>query len=393
MSLNVFIKDGTVVTPQGEIKSTVVINNGKIADCDYRGEIPDGAKVISAKDMYIAPGIIDVHMHGGGGFDFMDATEEAFEEIARVHSSHGITSVMPSTVACGREAFDKLCGLYRKAAGRALDINFLGLHLEGPFISFAMKGAQNPRYIRNPSKEEVDYLMDNAGDIIKMCTAAPEIDGIEYMARQMKKKNITLSSGHSDGVFEDLKKARDMGFNHITHLYSNTPGVRKINQVVHAGILEAAYYFDDVGIELIGDSKHVAKETLRLAVKIKGTDKINITTDAMRAAGTKVSESYLGEIKPENRVIVEDGVAKLPDRSFFAGSIATGDVMVKWLVNTCKIPLSDAFTMLSLTPARLAGVGDSKGSIEKGKDADIIILDKNFDVVKVIIGKTEESYA
>jgi len=128
-------------------------------------------------------------------------------------------------------------------------------------------------------------------------------------------------------------------------------------------------------------------------VKIKGTDKINITTDAMRAAGTKVSESYLGEIKPENRVIVEDGVAKLPDRSFFAGSIATGDVMVKWLVNTCKIPLSDAFTMLSLTPARLAGVGDSKGSIEKGKDADIIILDKNFDVVKVIIGKTEESYA
>lgn len=393
MNVRAFITDGTVVTCDEQKKTTVVINNGKIEDCDYRGEIPEGAKIISAKDMYVAPGIVDVHMHGGGGYDFMDATEEAFSEIANMHSRHGITSIMPSTVACSLEAFEKLCGLYRKSSGNIKNVNFLGLHLEGPYIAYAMKGAQNPAYIRNPEKKEIDYLLDSFGDIIKMCTAAPEIEGIEYMAKEMRKRNITLSSGHSDGCFADMEKAIEYGFNHITHLYSNTPGVRKINQVVHAGILEAAYYFDELNIELIGDGKHVAKETLRLALKIKGADRINITTDAMRAAGTNVSESYLGEIKPENRVIVEDGVAKLPDRSFFAGSIATGDVMVKWLVNTCGVSLTDAFKMLSSNPAKLAGAGELKGSIEKGKDADIILLDKNLDVKKVIIGKTEESYA
>lgn len=385
MNGRAFITDGIIVTPKGEVNTTLVINNGKIEENDYRGDIPEGAEVISAEGMYVAPGIIDVHMHGGGGFDFMDGTEEAFSKIADIHSSHGITSIMPSTVACGMESFDKLCDIYRNTAGKINNVNFLGLHLEGPYIAYEMKGAQNPRYVRSPSEYEVDYLMDKAGDIIKMCTAAPEIDGIEYMAREMRKKNITLSSGHSDAVFSQFEKAMDMGFSHITHLYSNTTTVRKINQVVVAGILEAAYYFDDIGIELIGDGKHVAKETLRMALKIKGADKINITTDAMRAAGTDVSESYLGEIKPENRVIVEDGVAKLPDRSFYAGSIATGDRMVKWLVNTCGVSVSDAFKMLSETPSRLAGVNEKKGSIEKGKDADIIFLDKNFDVKKVMV--------
>ena len=132
-----------------------------------------------------------------------------------------------------------------------------------------------------------------------------------------------------------------MGFSHITHLYSNTPECEKINQVVCAGLLEAAYLYD-FDIELIGDGHHVAKEVLALALKVKGADKINLTSDAMRAAGTDAAESYLGEIAPENRVIIEDGVAKLPDRSFFAGSIATGDIMLKWAVRDCSVSVCDA---------------------------------------------------
>ena len=173
----------------------------------------------------------------------------------------------------------------------------------------------------------------------------------------------------------------------MTHLYSNTPSVRKINQVVYAGLLEAAYLYD-FDIELIGDGHHVAKEVLQLALKLKGADRINMTSDAMRAAGTNADESWLGEILPENRVIIEDGVAKLPDRSFFAGSIATGDVMLKWAVNTCGINICDASKMLSKTPARV--IGESrKGVIRRGADADIIFADRNLDIKRVFTGGRE----
>lgn len=386
----VFIKNGTVITPCEENNACIVIEDGVIVDTDFCGEIPEDACVVDASGMYVTPGIVEVHAHGGGGFDFMDLSKEAFAEISKVHIEHGVTSIVPTTVACSLESISEFCSLYRSVLSENMNgMSFLGLHLEGPFISEAMKGAQNLKYIRSPSKYEVDRLMDEAGDIISLCTAAPEIDGTEYMAKKMKKNNITLSVGHSNAVFSDIEKARSLEFSHLTHLYSNTPGVRKINQRVYAGILEAAYYFDDLKIELIGDGRHVPKEVLRLALKIKGADKINITSDAMRAAGTNVTESYLGAVRPENRVIIEDSVAKLPDRSFYAGSIATGDVMLKWLVNECNVSLPDAFKMLSLTPASLVGADNKKGSIESGKDADILLIDKEFMVKRII---TKENF-
>lgn len=383
MSKRKFIKGGTVVF-EDEIKSTtIVINGAVIENADYRGKIPSDAMIIDASDKIVAPGIVEIHSHGGGGFDFMDGTFEAFDTIAKTHISHGVTSMLPTTVATSFDEMKKVFDLYREIS-KNTDI-FLGLHLEGPYISMEMKGAQNPEYIRCPSNYEIDELMDCAGDIIKKCTAAPEIEGMEYMARRMREKGIILSVGHSYGTFSDVERAREFGFSHITHLYSNTPSVRKINQRVNAGILEAAYYFDDIFIELIGDGRHVPKDVLKLALKIKGAERINITSDSMRAAGTDVSESYLGAIRPENRVIIEDGVAKLPDRSFYAGSIATGNTMLKWLVNDCNVSLSDAFSMLSLTPATVINEQSRIGSIENGKDADIIILSERLDVEKVYL--------
>ena len=378
-----FIIGGTVVSEDTCGDAVIVIENGSVADILP----PDSAKlengeVIDASGMYVMPGFVEIHAHGGGGFDFMDASLNAFEEIAQTHLKHGTTSILPTTVACSIESMEKLFDIYRKVKDIS-KINLLGLHLEGPFISYEMKGAQNPAFVREPTKPEVDRLIDKNGDIIRMCTAAPELDGIEYMAKRMTDNNITLSIGHSNGICADARRARELGFTHMTHLYSNTPSVRKINQVVYAGLLEAAYLYD-FDIELIGDGHHVAKEVLELALKIKGADKINLTSDAMRAAGTDVNESYLGEIAPENRVIIEDGVAKLPDRSFFAGSIATGDIMLKWAVNTCGISLCDASKMLSATPARIIGES-KKGVLCKGADADIILVDKNLDIEQVYV--------
>ena len=382
-----FIIGGTVVSEDTCGDAVIVIENGSVADILP----PDSAKlengeVIDASGMYVMPGFVEIHAHGGGGFDFMDASLNAFEEIAQTHLKHGTTSILPTTVACSIESMEKLFDIYRKVKDIS-KINLLGLHLEGPFISYEMKGAQNPAFVREPTKPEVDRLIDKNGDIIRMCTAAPELAGIEYMAKRMTDNNITLSIGHSNGICADARRARELGFTHMTHLYSNTPSVRKINQVVYAGLLEAAYLYD-FDIELIGDGHHVAKEVLELALKIKGADKINLTSDAMRAAGTDVNESYLGEIAPENRVIIEDGVAKLPDRSFFAGSIATGDIMLKWAVNTCGISLCDASKMLSATPARIIGES-KKGALCKGADADIILVDKNLDIKRVFTGGNE----
>jgi|LSQX01.1.fsa_nt_gb N-acetylglucosamine-6-phosphate deacetylase len=390
MQNRTFIINGKVITPHKEKCCAIVLENGRIAEMDFRGDIPENAHVIDASGMYVAPGFVEIHAHGGGGFDFMDATENAFEKIADIHAEHGVTSILPTTVAAGQGTLESLFSIYRDVTSRTFPIHFLGLHLEGPFISDAMRGAQNPKYIRKPSESEIDWLMDTAGDIIRMCTGAPEIDGAEYMARTMAKHKITLSIGHSNATFEQIKRGMDWGFRHITHLYSNTPGVRKIDQVVHAGVLEAAYFFDDMRIELIGDGHHVPKEVAQLALKIKGADRINMTTDAMRAAGTKVKESFLGEVKPENRVIIEDGVAKLPDRSFYAGSIATGDIILKWLVNTCGFSLPEATAMLSLSPAKVIGADAYKGSIEKGKDADILLLDEALNVKKILIKGNEK---
>lgn len=378
------ITGGKVVLPTECIKASVLLENGIIAEVfTSASELSYiDAEVIDAKGLYVMPGFVEIHAHGGGGFDFMDATEDAFEKICDTHLTHGTTSLAPTSVACSEEAMEDVFETYRKMQKKS-KINLLGLHLEGPFISTEMKGAQNPSFVRNPEKFEVDKLLAENGDIISMCTAAPEIDGIEYMAKKMRDNGVTLSVGHSNGTCVDAKKAWDMGFTHITHLYSSTPTVRKINEVIRAGILEAAYLYD-FDIELIGDGHHVAEEAFKLAMKIKGADKINLTSDAMRGAGTYAHESYLGAVLPENRVIIEGGVAKLPDRSSFAGSIATGDIMLKWAVNTCGFDICTASKLLSATPARIISA-DSKGSIESDKDGDLIFVDKDLNIQKVIV--------
>lgn len=385
MSGRLFVTGGEAVFPNEARPATLVIENGKIAEADYRGEIPADARVIDAAGGYVLPGLVEIHAHGGGGADFMDGTQEAFETVVSTHMKHGATTLLPTTVACEQEDMSCLFALYREMKRGRLGASLGGLHLEGPFISQAMRGAQNPAHIRAPQKAEVDALMEEGGDLIRLITAAPEIEGAEYLARQACERGIALSSGHSDAAFDQVARGYEWGFRHITHLYSNTPTVRKINQRVRAGILEFAYLTGDMRIELIGDGRHVPCEVLRLALKIKGADRINLTSDAMRAAGTDASESYLGAVCPENRVIIEDGVAKLPDRSFYAGSIATADRMLRWAVGEAGVSLPEAVRMLSLSPAEAVGLGRVKGSLQAGKDADFVLTDRTLTVKQVYL--------
>lgn len=380
--MRTFITSKRIVTPSGEKDGVLIAEDGVIRDIASRAE-GEGCRLSAS---VVMPGFVEIHAHGGGGADFSDATEEAFRTIIGIHKRHGVTTITPTTVACSEEVFFRLHEIFCRVKSEHVP----GLHLEGPFISKAQKGAQNPNWIREPSKAEVDRLMERAGGDIALITAAPEIGGIEYLAKEAGKRNITLSVGHSDAVFADVERARTWGFSHVTHLYCNTPGERKIGQTVYAGIWEAAYTFDDMTVELIGDGHHVANEAIRLAVKCKGADHVNITSDAMRAAGTSATESYLGEALPENRVIIEDGVAKLPDRTSFAGSVAVGDDLLKTLVSA-GISLTDAAAMLSATPARVIGKKDV-GALIPGKRADVVLLDDTFTTRGVVTGEEVELY-
>lgn len=382
------IKNAEVVLSDKILHNTdVAVVDGKIAEIGQISVPADSdCEIFDATGKYLLAGFIEMHVHGGGGYDFMDGSVEAFINIVDNHCYHGTTSIVPTTIACSEEEMFTLFDIYRQAAGKVKTANLLGVHLEGPFISPAMKGAQPEAYVRCPSKREIDRIVDEAGDIVAICSMAPEIDGIEYAAKKLKDNGVALSIAHSNAIAADVFKAYEMGFDHVTHLYSNTPGIRKINQTVYAGIPEAVYLTDGISVELIGDGKHVPKEAMQMVLKLKGADKVSLVTDAMRAAGTDVTESYLGKICPEARVIVEDGVAKLPDRTFYAGSIATSEIAFRNAVMNYDIPITDVTVMMSAAPAKYLGIGDRKGSIKIGYDADLVITDLSCNVENVFVG-------
>lgn len=380
------IKNGNVIVDDKIIKTDILIENDKIIDTSFLGEIPKECTIIDATGMYVSPGFIDIHLHGGGGYDFMDCTKEAFSEISKIHLLNGTTTLVPTAVSSTFENILKLIETYKDTID--LCPNFCGIHLEGPYISKNQKGAHKEHLIHSPTNEETELLIKEGKGVIKRITAAPELDNMEYFSKKMLENGISLAVGHSDATSDIALDAFKNGFSHITHLYSATPSVRKINQVVKAGVIEAAYLDDNVTVELIADGKHAAIDALKLAVKIKGTEKVALVTDALRPAGTDVKESYLGEKIPENRVIIEDGVAKLPDRSSFAGSIATSNMLLERGVNHYGLSLTDTVKMLTSTPAKILEI-DNIGKIEKSYIANIVVFDTDYKVQKVVLkGKT-----
>lgn len=390
MDQSLVIRNGSIITSTGfEAYGTrdLLIENGKITGTVKPGSADARAQqVLDAKGGWILPGFIDCHCHGGGGYDFMDGSEIAFKSILSAHVRHGTTALAPTAVACDLENMKKLFSIYRTIEKNDyLMADLVGFHLEGPYLSMAQRGAQPTRQIRDPDPAEVRQILDEGRDIICRWTAAPERPGMKIFADQVRSKGITLSVGHSDAICQQIQQAFIWGFHSITHLYSGTTTVRKLNQVIKAGIVEAAYLIDDMVIELIGDGHHVPKEVIQLAHKIKGADKVILITDAMRAAGTDARTSYLGLMIPENQVIIEQGVAKLPDRSSYAGSIATMDQVFQNAVVNAKLPVPDVVKMVSTNSAKLIGIDHRKGRIHPGYDADIVILDSNYNVQATLV--------
>ena len=377
--------NGRVLTPYRMLANgVVVVRDGKI---DYVGEgdidVPD-AEAIDVAGRTISPGFIDIHIHGGGGHDFMDGTVEAFLKVAETHARYGTTAMLPTTLTSTPEALFSIIAIYEEACRQnAGGAAFLGLHLEGPYFAMNQRGAQDPRYIRNPDPAEYREVLSRS-NAIRRWSAAPELAGALEFARYLRSRGVLVSLAHTDALYDEAVVGFENGFTLATHFYSCMNGVTRKNAYRYAGVIECAYLIDEMDVEVIADGIHCPPPLLRLIHKIKGTDRIALITDAMRAAGMPEGPSVLGSLTDGLDVIVEEGVAKLPDRSSFAGSVATADRLVRTMVGA-GIPLVDVVRMISVTPARLLGLEDRKGSLVVGKDADIVVFDDSVSVFMTIV--------
>lgn len=381
------VRNGRILTPFRDIGlGSVIIEDGIITAIET-GEVNlQGAEVIDAGGNYIAPGFIDLHTHGAGNHDFMDATMEAYLGAAEMHAKHGTTYLLPTTLTSTNEGLYDTFKLFRKAQKENKKGAILGgLHLEGPYFAFNQKGAQDPRYLRDPDPKEYMEILEKGGDIIKRWSLAPELPGALEFAKELTKRGIMLSMAHTDATFEETMVAYEYGFRHITHFYSCTASITRRNAFRYAGIVEAGYYHDGIVLEVISDGIHVPQSLMKLLYKVKGAHNLMLCTDSMRAAGMGDGDSILGSLKDGQRVLVEDGVAKLPDRTAFAGSVATADRCVRTFRDLAEIPLTEAVRMMTENPARVLGIDDRKGALIAGKDADIVIFDNNINIKHTII--------
>jgi N-acetylglucosamine-6-phosphate deacetylase len=315
----------------------------------------------------------------------MDGSVEAFLKIAETHARYGTTAMLPTTLTSEKEDLLKTLELYEEAnTENTLGAQFIGLHLEGPYFAQSQRGAQDARYIRNPDPGEYKEVLERSTSI-KRWSAAPELDGAITFGRYVTSKGVLAAVAHTDAVYEEVLEAFQNGYTLATHLYSAMSGVTRRNAFRYAGVIESAYLLDEMDVEIIADGVHLPAPLLKLVYKIKGANRTALITDAMRAAAMPEGESMLGSLKNGLKVIVEDGVAKLPDRTAFAGSVATADRLVRTVIKLADVPLMDAVQMMSGTPARIMKVSDKKGSLAIGKDADILIFDENINVKMTMV--------
>lgn len=379
------IINGKIITPAGiKNDSVLYIKNGVIEEIGSNEDVAN-AYVIDADGNYISAGFMDIHLHGGGDHDFMDNNPEGYCTIAKVHAEHGTTSMTPTTLSSEKKDLLKTLDTYATVAEKGTGgADFIGIHIEGPYFAMNQKGAQDPRYIRNPDADEYKEILNYSKHIARW-SAAPELPGAIEFGKFMASKNILPAIAHTDAVYEDVVTAFAAGYSLVTHLYSAMLGVTRRNAYRYAGAVEAAYLIDELDVEVIGDGIHMPPPLLKLAYKIKGADRIALITDAMRGATMPEGKSILGSRKDGLNVIIENGVAKLPDLSAFAGSVATTDRIVRNMIQKADVPIFDAVKMASATPARIMKVNDRKGSLMRGKDADVIIFDEDINIRTTIV--------
>lgn len=364
------------ILPNGVQDGCVAVKNGKIVEiADRLGDVE--AERVDGRGMFLSPGFVDIHVHGGGGHETMECDPLAVAAMCRAHLVHGTTCILPTLSAAPLNTTFAAIDACRAAIEGGLAPNAAGIHLEGPFLSPVQAGAQLPENLLIPAETEYEPLLDRWNGI-RMLGAAPELPGALELGRACREREITATVAHSNATLEEVERALENGFTDITHLYSGCSTIVRKSGFRIPGVVEAGLLLDGVTVQVIGDLCHLPGGLLRLIFKCCGAERISLITDALCFAGLELQEGQRCIQKNGQVCIYEDGVLKMEDRQAFCGSVATTERLVRNM-RSIGVSWNDAVRMVSETPARVAGI-PNKGRIAVGYDADLLLLDENVEI-------------
>ena len=387
MSTLIFTNATAILEDRILPKARVEIEAGRIRFVDQRPGADRDA--IDLKGDYLAPGFIDLHVHGGAGHDFMDGTLEAFRGVCRAHARHGTTSLLPTTTVARHEqhlAFLRCCRqLMKEGTGSA---RILGAHFYGPYFAKEARGCHPADSVRAPqTREYLEYL--EFADALRRATVAPELPGAEEFVRACREHDIGCNAGHTHATFAQMEAALGWGITHIDHLFCAMSDRARLRQEqtypMRGGVMEATLYFDQLTTEVIADGKHLTRELLLLAYKCKGPDRLALVTDCNRALDMPDGNYIFGPKDGGELIQRRDGVGIMPDGKSLASGVVGMDQCVRTFHALTGVPLPEVVRMASLTPARIAGVDDHYGSITPGKAADLLVLDSALHMKNVYV--------
>lgn len=376
--------NGRVVLPnQIALGKAVILEDGRIVGIADAGALGSDIETIDVGGRIITPGLIDLHTHGALGHTFNEPTVEAFEAITQENARRGVTALLATLAPAPIPDLVRCLDFARAWTQSPRDgARVLGMHLESPYVNPAYRGALDPHSLRTPADGTPDILLE-LRDVIKIFVLAPELPDALPLVRKLNDLGIVPAAGHSSAKESDVLAAMREGLRHVTHVWSAMSSVVKEGPWRKPGLLEAALTFDGLTVEMIADNKHLPPTLMRLAHKCIGAERLCAVSDATSGAGLPDGARFrMGEMEYE----VRDGVGMMFDRSAFAGSTTLVNEMIPILTSVVGIPLPNAIRMLTLTPARVIGAQERKGSLESGKDADLAIFDDEFRAWRTMIG-------
>jgi N-acetylglucosamine-6-phosphate deacetylase len=377
---------GKIITPFRILdNSTLIIDNPRIYEIGKSSDItiPPNCEIIDVSGRIVAPGFVDLLVHGGGGFGFADENDECIEKVSDYFITNGSTTMLAALHA---KPHDLLLNDVRRLAkyiNRNPDSNIKGIHLEGPFLNPKLKGAMNEEYLWDPTIDGWNELWEASRGFVKMMTIAPELPGSIDVMREAANEGVVLSIGHSMANYDEIELAIDNGAAHITHMFNAMSPFHHRKP----GVITGALLRDELKIELIADTLHVHPAIMEMLLKFKKASGIILITDSIRAGGMHEGEYQFSDQK----VIMEGGLAHLEDGTL-AGSTLILPKAVKNMISTAGAKITEAFRMASLNGAKVLSMENRKGILASGKDADIVVLNDNFEVeMTIMMGKIRYS--
>ena len=380
----ILFKNAEVILEDRTERLCVLVDGKKIVKIANDIAVHEGTQVIDCEGLYLSPGFIDLHVHGGGGISAMCCDSEKIKAMARAHALHGTTSILPTTLAAPVNQLLKAAEHIKKAAETCDYGNIVGIHFEGPYLSPENRGAQSADNILSPLKDDPTPLLE-CWDKVKMMGVAPEIDGAFALGEKLKEKGIVASVAHTKADYDTAIEALDHGFSDVTHLYNACTSCFKRGIFRVAGVVEAALTDDRYTTQVIADLRHLPLGVLKLIYKCKGADKMYVITDGLEFSASDLKDGEVCMQENGVEVVYEDEVMKVADRSCLAGSAATTDRLVRNMYKSVGAPIWDAVKTASATPARVIGIDGEKGYIKEGYDADILLFDDDINIKKVMV--------